>query len=212
MLYYGGLKTFKGVDVLVRAIGPLLRSNPSLRLTLAGRSSPSPLATITFSDFLRGRICHWRETLPWLQAKTAQYGSAVRILPWQSSEEIQQHIAHADLCVFPSRYDNFPGACLEAMAAGKAIVATRSGGMAEMLCHEKSGLLVPPARVRPLRNAIQRLMSDAALRCQIGLAAQNKYENTYRPERVLERHVALYQKAISIKRSQLNLHVESGPL
>jgi len=130
----------------------------------------------------------------------------VRILPWQTSEQIQQLLAQADLCVFPSRYDNFPGACLEAMAAGKAIVATRSGGMAEMLCHGESGLLVRPGRFRPLRGAIQRLIIDSALRHQLGQAAQRRYENCYCSDRLLNQHVALYEKAIAMKRAELTCY------
>jgi glycosyltransferase involved in cell wall biosynthesis len=203
VLYYGGLKTFKGVDVLVRAMVPLLRSNRRLRLTLAGSSSPSPLASISALDFLRGTICQWQEMLPWLEARVAHLGSAVRILPWQSSEQIQQLLAQADLCVFPSRYDNFPSACLEAMAAGKAIVATRSGGMAEMLCHGESGLLVPPGHHRPLRAAIQRLICNSQLRHRLSQAARHRYESHYRPDRILSQHVALYEKAFAIKHGRL---------
>jgi glycogen synthase len=206
VLYYGGLKTFKGVDVLVRAIIPLLRSNPRLRLTLAGSSSPSPLANVSASDILRGTICQWREMLPWLEAKTAHLGSAVRILPWQTSEQIQQLLSQADLCVFPSRFDNFPSACLEAMAARKAIVATRSGGMAEMLRNGESALLVPPGQHRPLRAAIQSMISDSTLRHKMGLAAYQRWQCCYRPERVLYQHVAMYEKAIAIKQDQLSRH------
>lgn len=207
VFYYGSLKTFKGVDVLVRAMIPLLQANTKIKLTLAGRSSPSALASVSFSDFLRGTICQWREMLPWLESKTEQLGSAVRILPLQTREQIDQLLKHADLCVFPSRYDNFPGACLEAMAAGKAIVATRSGGMAEMLCHGESGLLVPPGRYRPLRAAIQRLIKNPELRHQLGQAAQRKYESHYRSDRLLNQHMALYEKAIAMKQGQLTCDV-----
>lgn len=204
VLYYGGLKTFKGVDVLVRAMVPLLRRNPRLRLTLAGGSSSSPLASISVSDFLQGTICQWREMLPWLEATTAQLGSAVRILPWQTSGQIQQLLARADLCIFPSRYDNFPGACLEAMAAGKAIVATRSGGMAEMLHDGQSGLLVPPGRYRALRAAIQRMINEPELRHELGKAAQRRYESCYLSDRLRDQHVALYEKAIATKQAQVS--------
>ncbi len=202
VLYYGGLKTYKGVDVLIRAMTPLLRSNPKLRLILAGGSSPSPLASISTSDFLGGTICKWREMLPWLKNETAHLSSSVTILPWQNKGQIQQLIAQADLCVFPSRYDNFPGACIEAMAAGKPIVATRSGGMAEMLCHGESGLLVSPGLHRPLRAAIQCLMGNPALREKLGKAARKKYESHFRSDRLLNQHVALYERAIRLKRDQ----------
>ena len=99
VLYYGGLKTFKGVDVLVKAIGPVLLSNPRLRLTLAGGSSPSPLASISVTDFLRGTICQWREMLPWLKTKTAHLGSSVRILPWQTREQADSAAAHTSRSV-----------------------------------------------------------------------------------------------------------------
>ena len=90
------------------------------------------------------------------------------------------------------------------MAAGKAIVATRSGGMAEMLSHGESGLLVPPGLYQPLRSAIKRLISNSELRHQLGHAAQRRYENCYRSDRLLNQHVALYEKAIAMKQAQLS--------
>lgn len=98
------------------------------------------------------------------------------------------------------------------MAAARPIVATRSGGMAEMLCHGESGLLVPPGRYRPLRRAIQRLISDSALRCHLGQEAQRRYENHYRPDRLVNQHIALYKKAIAMKQSQLASCTQAGLL
>ena len=200
VLYFGGLKSFKGVDLLVRAIVPLLRQNPRLRLTLAGTASPSPLASLTISAFLQGNICQWREMGEWLESKTAGVGASVTILPWQSRAEIEKLLDKSDLCVFPSRYDNFPGACLEAMAAGKAIVATSSGGMAEMLRHGVDGWLVPPYSFLDLRVAIKRLTKDAQLRHRLGLAAKKRFMSCYSAEHILDTHVSFYERAIIAKK------------
>lgn len=87
--------------------------------------------------------------------------------------------AAGEIFVLPSvtagnRTEGVPLVLLEAMAAGKAIVATDAGGVGEVLRDGDSGLLVPPANPQALRDALRRLLSDAALRERLSKTAQRQ--------------------------------------
>jgi glycosyltransferase involved in cell wall biosynthesis len=99
----------------------------------------------------------------------------------------------ADLCVVPSVWqDAFPLAVLEAMARGKPVIATRVGGIPEMVEDEVTGLLVPPGDEAALAAALTRLLAQPARAAQLGQAAQARVAREFTPEkqfRVLARVV-----------------------
>jgi glycosyltransferase involved in cell wall biosynthesis len=83
----------------------------------------------------------------------------------------------------------------EAMAAGRPVVAANAGGIPEIVEHDVTGLLVPPGDVRGFAAAVQRLLSDAALRHSLGAAARRRAEQLFavgpHAERVLEAYRTL---------------------
>jgi glycosyltransferase involved in cell wall biosynthesis len=81
--------------------------------------------------------------------------------------------AGADVCVIPSVWDDaFPIAVLEAMAQGRAVIASRVGGIPEAINSDAVGLLVPPRDERALAQAIRTLLDDPARRATMGRAAR----------------------------------------
>jgi glycosyltransferase involved in cell wall biosynthesis len=79
---------------------------------------------------------------------------------------------HALACVAPSILpDACPTVVLEAMAAVRPVVASRIGGMIDMINHRVDGLLVEPGHVEELRQALDAVASDAVLRDRLGAAA-----------------------------------------
>jgi glycosyltransferase involved in cell wall biosynthesis len=161
--FHGSIRYFKGVHILFDAMAPLMAARPALRLLLAGSVGDSPVPDISWTAWIKNRLVNWRDTLEWLQPRLAPWWSRVEYAGFIPPEQLSAHLARADICVFPSLFDNFPGACLEAMSAGRAIVATRSGGMEEMLGDDEAGLLVPPGNAKALAAAITRLLDDAEL-------------------------------------------------
>jgi glycosyltransferase involved in cell wall biosynthesis len=82
-------------------------------------------------------------------------------------------MASLDVFVLPSVLpDSFPTVILEAMAAGKPVVATQSGGASEMVAEGHTGFLVPIGDVNAGVLAIEKLLSTASLRQEMGSAAQ----------------------------------------
>ena len=81
----------------------------------------------------------------------------------------------ADICVVPSVWEEAFGlAALEPMARGVAVVATRVGGVPEVVVDGETGLLVPPGDEAALAAALERLLSDAALRRRLGEAGRRR--------------------------------------
>jgi glycosyltransferase involved in cell wall biosynthesis len=89
--------------------------------------------------------------------------------------DVPEIMASLDIFVLPSVLpDSFPTVILEAMAAGKPVVATQSGGAAEMVDEGKTGFLIPIADVEKGAKAIERLIVDPELRDKMGKAGRNR--------------------------------------
>ena len=111
-------------------------------------------------------------------------------------EELYEHLDRAAVVVFPSRRDGFPVACAEAMAHGRAVVATAVGGLPDMVVDGETGLLVPPGNPAALRSAIDRLLADPDLRRRLGGAARERIRELCGWDAVIDRTVAAYEAAV----------------
>lgn len=95
-------------------------------------------------------------------------------------KDIPQIMASLDIFVLPSILpDSFPTVILEAMAAGKPVVATLSGGAKEMILEGETGFLIPIQNVDSGVGALEKLISDPLLRLKMGKAAQQRVLNTF---------------------------------
>jgi len=87
--------------------------------------------------------------------------------------------------------ETFGLAVVEAMTQGKAVVASRVGGMVDVVIDGETGLLVPPGDVAALAQALQRLVEDCELRQRLGRAAQSRAE-LFSASAIVPRFEALY--------------------
>ncbi|MEM7349860.1 MAG: glycosyltransferase, partial [Acidobacteriota bacterium] len=102
-----------------------------------------------------------------------------------------------DLFVLSSLREGSPNVLLEAMACGIAAIATRVGGVPELIDDGDQGLLIPPGDPKVLATALQRLATDPALRHRLGQAARERVERELTVERMVEKHEALYEGLLS---------------
>lgn len=100
--------------------------------------------------------------------------------------------ADLDLVAQPSRWEGMPYSLLEAMAAGRAIVATRTGGVPDMIVDGESGRLVPSGDTTGLAEAIAALLADSAQREALGAAARARVRERYTLARMVSSIEALY--------------------
>ncbi len=107
--------------------------------------------------------------------------------------DVPEIMAASDIVVLASRFgEGCPNAVLEAMAAGRPVVATRVGGVPEVVVDGETGLLVPPGDVPALRAALVRLAGDPALRARLGTAGRRRALEEFPVERMVKLHEDLY--------------------
>jgi glycosyltransferase involved in cell wall biosynthesis len=98
-----------------------------------------------------------------------------------------------DLFVMPSIFEGLGTSLLDAMAAGKATVATRTGGIPEVVVDGDTGLLVPPRDHHALAQAIVTLLKDEQLRKQMGAAGLERVQRVFSADRMVERTLDVYR-------------------
>ena len=125
-----------------------------------------------------------------------------------SGEELGRVVASADIFVNPSRSEAFGNVNLEAMAAGLAIVLADEGNSRELIEHERTGILCPAKSAEGYADAVRRLISDAALRRRLGVAARLASES-YCWDRVLDEVILAYREAIQRLASAATAHKSS---
>lgn len=106
--------------------------------------------------------------------------------------DIRPWLAACDAVVLASSWEGSPLAVMEAMAAGRAVVATAVGGVPELIQTGRTGLLVPPASPTALAQALQRLLDDAALRAELGAAAADWACHRFDCRVMAQRYQSLY--------------------
>ncbi len=110
--------------------------------------------------------------------------------------EVQRLLARAAVVVLPSHREGLPMALLEALAHGRAVVATPVGGIPSVVEGGVSGLLVPAGDADALRAAIERLLGDRDLRRRLGEAGRARVTELCSWPRVLDETVAAYEAAL----------------
>ncbi|TML95912.1 MAG: glycosyltransferase family 1 protein [Actinobacteria bacterium] len=110
-------------------------------------------------------------------------GDRVRFLGALPRERVVELFAAADASVLSSSWENFPHTVVEALAAGTPVIATATGGVAEVVRDGENGLLVPLADATALGEAIRRYVGDDELRARLRAAAAPSVAE-YAPERV----------------------------
>jgi glycosyltransferase involved in cell wall biosynthesis len=93
--------------------------------------------------------------------------------------ELGRYYERAAVVACPSRREGYGVVAREAMAHGRAVVASAVGGLVDAVEHEVTGLLVPPADAGALRAALERLLGDAELRQRLGTAARERAQERW---------------------------------
>jgi glycosyltransferase involved in cell wall biosynthesis len=108
-----------------------------------------------------------------------------------------------DLFVMSSVTEGLGTSLLDAMACSRAIVATRAGGIPEIVEDDVTGLLVPPRDHAALAGAIVRALRDGVLRQRLGEAGFARVRQRFTVERMVEGTAAVYQRLVNAQRSSL---------
>jgi glycosyltransferase involved in cell wall biosynthesis len=142
----------KGYEVMLRALPAIVRAVSTVHYVIVGSDDHG------YADRLK-RLAH--------ELKIAD---RVHIVGFQ--DPVQPFLAALDLYVHPALMEGFGIAVVEAMAMGKAVVATTAGGLPEVVAQGETGMLVPPGNAESLAATVVSLLEDKVRREQMGLCGK----------------------------------------
>ncbi|MBK8979423.1 MAG: glycosyltransferase family 4 protein [Planctomycetes bacterium] len=136
-----------------------------------------------------------REIRPFIQANGLQ--SRFHYYGRLQLHEVRAILKHVDVFLIPSLWENAPYSCIEAMSAGRAIVASDCGGLPELVQHEETGLLARNNQGPSFVAALERMIEDAPLRDRVGAAARRAVEERYTDVRIAGMAADLYARELA---------------
>jgi len=131
-----------------------------------------------------------------LQAQIARLNLRKHIHILGNRNDVPDLLAASELFVLPSLWEGLSMALLEAMAAGKPIVATAVSGTTQVMIPGETGLIVPPGDSQALADAIIYLLSNPAHAQAMGQAAKQYVEVHYSAQKQADEHLALYRRLL----------------
>jgi glycosyltransferase involved in cell wall biosynthesis len=175
VLFFGNLKHYKGVDVLIRAFAQLatgVRQRTKLHIAGYPAMDVNPLRELAQRLGVDDRI-KWD----------------LRFIP---ENEIPAVFASASVVVLPYREIDQSGVLLTAIALDKAVVATRIGGISETLLDGIHGFIVPPGEPEPMAAAIEKIVTNTDLRNAMETAMRDLREDLAW-DRIARKTISLYR-------------------
>jgi glycosyltransferase involved in cell wall biosynthesis len=153
------LRHIYGIDLMIRAAGRLLQDNYDIELSVAGDGEKR--------KFLSQLACE------------CGLDSRMKFAGFIENNSVPGFLCQLDIFVMPSRMEAFGIAALEASAAGLPVVATRVGGVPEVVVDNTTGFLVEPESVEQLAEAIEKLIKSPVLREKMGRAGREFVKKNY---------------------------------
>jgi glycosyltransferase involved in cell wall biosynthesis len=176
--YVGWLIPIKGVTYLVNAMAEVVQRHPNSLLVLVGKGDEKGEEEIKLSK----------------QVENLGIADNVRFLGWRP--DVNEIMGCFDIFVLPSLNEGMGRVLVEAMSAGLPIVASRVGGIPDLLKDGENGLLVPPANAGALEQAISDLLSDKDRRKRMGETGK-KMCRPYSIEAMVDKIDNLYSRLLA---------------
>ena len=170
--FVGTLRPIKGLEYLVQALNIMGKKGPRVKLMLVGDGEEK--------EHLEGLVGE------------LELEEDVMFIGRVPNEEIPEYMAASDVFVLPSLSEGFPNVVLQAMAAGLPIIASKVGGLPEIIEEGGNGFLVEPKNAAQIADRISQLLEDDELRLKISRNNRRK-ATQYSWEAVVDRLEEVYQ-------------------
>jgi len=167
----GSLYIVKGHEYLIRALPAIVQAYPNVALVLIGRGEQEPVLRRLSKDL--------------------EVEEHVRFLGFRS--DVATILAGIEIFVLPSLSEGLSVALLEAMAAGRPIVASRVGGNPEVVVDGETGFLVDPRDSGALAERIVELLNDSQKAKEFGESGRKRVQNWFAIDKMVESYCALYE-------------------
>ncbi|MFP4620352.1 MAG: glycosyltransferase [Bacteroidales bacterium] len=175
------IDTNKGHDLLLYAFDLVRKEINDVHLVIGGGSpNPKPREESVFNKMKE--IIRERDM------------DRVHIIGYVPDEKLVQYYQRAELFVLPSIFEPFGMTSQEAMACGTPVVASKFGGIKQVITHEKNGILVNPEDSEEFANAIIKLLKDEDYRAKLGREANKLILEEYSWEAMADYHINFYKK------------------
>jgi glycogen(starch) synthase len=182
VLYVGRLTRSKGVGLLIEAFAAVTREAPDASLVIVGSGDRKFVARMV------------------ARAATLGISGSVFFTGRLDDDTLRSAYAASTVTVLPSYMEGFGLSILESMAASRPSVATRVGGVPEVLVDGETGILAPPGDVKQLAKAICSLLADPALASRMGRAGGRLAGDRFTAERMAQETMRVYEEVIGSAR------------
>jgi len=176
VLYVGRLRPVKGVEYGIRAFASAMAQHPNIHIALAGEG----------------------EQLGDLRKLAIELGVQEAVTFLGVRNDLPDLLSAADSVLMPSLTEGFPRTAIEAMAAGKPVIATRVGGTPEAIIDDETGILVSPVDIAAMTNALVQLVGDTQLQARLGSAGRRRAEQHYSVDNYVTRLDDLYHQLLGL--------------
>ena len=166
VLFVGRLDRLKGAHIFVEAIPIISKEMPDTSFILIGRDTNTAPNNSSMRTYLENLIPNN------IKERVSFFGNVERDI-------LIDYYRGSDVCVVPSFYENFPNTVMEAMSCGKAVVASNTGGIPEVIEDAISGLLVKTGDAKDLAEKVIMLLKKRDMRENIGINARKRIESLY---------------------------------
>ncbi|MDR3639317.1 MAG: glycosyltransferase [Isosphaeraceae bacterium] len=177
LLNVGRVSAQKGLLFAIRALPAIVARFPTVHLVSAG--------SLTDENCVRA-----------LAAEAEKLGIPERFHTLGPRRDVSRLLQACDLFVFPSLYEGMGIALIEAMASGRACIASDVGPLPELIRHGEDGWLVSPRSSEEIAEAVCRLLGDPAWCGSLAAAAAASMSGRFRPVESAERLAAIYQSVL----------------
>jgi glycosyltransferase involved in cell wall biosynthesis/GT2 family glycosyltransferase len=200
VLFFGKVQHLKGVHTLLEAAQLLLERGVEARFRFIGNDSPTGPFGRSMLAYLRSRV---------------RPGNAGRMVfePGRPRVNLGAAIRGATVCCFPSLWDNFPMACVEAMALAAVVVVSDAGGLPEIVEDGRSGVVFAAGDAASLAKVLERVLGDERLRGSLSAAAPRRVRELCDPVKAVAAVEAAVAEAADEQRgvTRATNAVSAGP-
>lgn len=190
----GRLAPWKGHRTLLEALATLRLRRPQAVLVVVGE------------------VAFWDTSYETELHDLARFLNVEKYVRWVGfREDVPDLLRLCDVFVLPSVDEPFGRALIEAMAVGKPVIATRSGGAPEVVLEGETGLLVEPGNVTELAEAMERLLADRELAARMATAGLARAHECFDVCRVVAMVEELHEQILRNKASGAHAHDGSSP-
>ena len=176
ILCVGRLVPQKGVEYFIRAIPTIANNYPEAKYIIVGEG--------------------WSRDKLEAEARATGHSDKIHFTGFASDKDVIELMTSADVLIVPSIYEPFGIVALEGMATGVPVVASKVGGLAEVIDHDKTGLFVYPRSLESIAWGIDRILSDPDHANWLTQNAKEKLHNAYSWEAVAMKTVEVYKKVV----------------